>query len=162
MINEQQIRCIKENIYNIGDKVLLYDPTTKIGLSRKLTIRWKGPYTIIQKRSDINYIIDIDGKMSLVNKQRLRPYIQNGNDQIKYDDNISLLKEEVDRINELELELRIQKQYKQQQLAIATATKQVLPTADINVLKNIDVMHEVIDEQESDIYVNACIVNMQW
>jgi hypothetical protein len=68
---------IKEKEFNIGDKVLLYDPTTKVGLSRKLTIRWKGPYTIIQKRNSINYIINIDGKMSLVNKHRLRPYIQN-------------------------------------------------------------------------------------
>ena len=82
--------------FNIGDKVLLYDPTTKVGLSRKLTIRWKGPYTIIQKRNSINYVINIDGKMSLVNKHRLRPYVHNDNNESKYDNDIVLLQEEVE------------------------------------------------------------------
>ena len=74
-INEKrtsELENIKEKEFKIGDKVLLFDPTTKVGLSRKLTIRWKGPYIIIEKRNDINYVINIDGKMTLVNRQRLR------------------------------------------------------------------------------------------
>ena len=44
---------IQEKEFNIGDKVLIYDPTTKVCLSRKLTIRWKGPYIIIEKRNSL-------------------------------------------------------------------------------------------------------------
>ena len=53
-------------------------------MSRKLTIRWKGPYTIIEKRNDINYVINIDGKMSLVNKHRLRLFNEDNNDILLY------------------------------------------------------------------------------
>jgi transposase InsO family protein len=70
----EAIESVEETHYAVGDKVLLYDSTTKIGLSRKLTVRWKGPYTIMEKINDINYIININGKMLKVNKQRLRPY----------------------------------------------------------------------------------------
>jgi hypothetical protein len=139
---QEVLDTIKEKEYNIGDKVLLYDPTTKVGLSRKLTIRWKGPYIIIQKHSDINYVIDIDGRMSLVNKHRLRPCTQEDNHSVNNNE-LSLLKEEVDRLSELEIELRGQKQYKQHQLEIATA-------------------QEEVNEIESDIQVNTYLINFQW
>ena len=167
-INEKRILVldnIKEKEFNIGDKVLIYDPTTKVGLSRKLTIRWKGPYTIIQKRNSINYVINIDGKMSLVNKHRLRPYNQNNTDELKYENDLVLLQEEVNRISELEIDLRNQKQYKQQQLEIAKASKQV--NSDNGLVnnsssENISVIQEVLDENESDIQANMYMIEFAW
>ncbi|MBS1650721.1 MAG: DDE-type integrase/transposase/recombinase, partial [Bacteroidetes bacterium] len=159
---------IKEQEYNIGDKVLLYDPTTKVGLSRKLTIRWKGPYTIIQKRNSINYVINIDGKMSLVNKHRLRPYVQITNEESRYDNDIVLLQEEVNRISELEIDLRSQKQYKQQQLEIAKANKEVNSNSNSEVNSNNDnddsivVNQEALDENESDIQANMYMIELKW
>jgi transposase InsO family protein len=134
-INEKRVLAlnnIQEKQFNIGDKVLIYDPTTKIGLSRKLTIRWKGPYTIIEKRNDINYVINIDGKMSLVNKHRLRLFNDNNNDILLYNDEQTLLQEEVTRLSELEIELRNQKQYKELQLEIAKANQQIIVNNDNN------------------------------
>ncbi len=155
---------IKEKEYNIGDKVLLYDPTTKVGLSRKLTIRWKGPYTIIQKHSDINYVIDIDGRMSLVNKHRLRPCTQDDN-QFVNDNELSLLKEEVDRLSELEIELRGQKQYKQQQLEIAKAQQEVNQLnngVNNNQVNEVSVLQEEVNENNSDIQLNMFTVTFNW
>jgi hypothetical protein len=161
---QEVLDTIKEKEYNIGDKVLLYDPTTKVGLSRKLTIRWKGPYIIIQKHSDINYVIDIDGRMSLVNKHRLRPCTQEDNQSMNNNE-LSLLKEEVDRLSELEIELRGQKQYKQHQLEIATAQQEVDEfnnRVDNSQNNEVEIMQEEVNENESDIQVNTYLINFQW
>src|SRR6185437_6477106 len=137
-----------------------YDPTTKVGLSRKLTIRWKGPYKIIQKRNDINYVIDVHGKMSLVNKHRLRPYVEKSNNEPIYANDITLLQEEVDRISELEIELRSKKEYKKQQLEIARANQDVNnEVQSINVNPNVEINHEVLDENESDIQANTLVLD---
>jgi hypothetical protein len=162
---QEVLDTVKEKEYNIGDKVLLYDPTTKIGLSRKLTIRWKGPYNIIQKHSDINYVIDIDGRMSLVNKHRLRPYVQNDGEAI-HESELALLKDEVDRISELEIEVRGQKQYKQQQLEIAIAQNNInqeeneIANNNHQNERNVDL--EEINENNSDIQVNTSMVMFNW
>ena len=167
-INEkrkQALENVKESEYKIGDQVLLYDPTTKVGLSRKLTIRWKGPYKIIQKRNDINYVIDVHGKMSLVNKHRLRPYVEKSNNEPIYANDITLLQEEVDRISELEIELRSKKEYKKQQLEIARANQdinQVNEVQPVNVSPNVEINQEVLDENESDIQANTFVLNFQW
>ena len=41
--------------FKLGDKVLLYDSTTKTGENRKLKIRYKGPFYIIQVRPGYSY-----------------------------------------------------------------------------------------------------------
>jgi len=162
---QELIDTINEKEYDIGDKVLLYDPTTKLGLSRKLTIRWKGPYNVIQKHNSINYVIDIDGKMSLVNKHRLRPYTQLDKNIIN-ENELTLLKEEIDRLNELEIELRNQKQYKKQQLEIATAQNQV--NNDINNRENnnqhneINIDREEVNDDNSDIQLNNYMITFSW
>ena len=38
-----------------GNKVYVYFPVKKVGLSFKLTSFWKGPYTVIGKLSDVLY-----------------------------------------------------------------------------------------------------------
>ena len=41
--------------YNIGDKVLLYDPVVKKGVSKKLKKRWIGPYVILSEGDGFVY-----------------------------------------------------------------------------------------------------------
>ena len=177
-INEKRtlaLENVKEREFNIGDKVLIYDPTTQIGLSRKLTIRWKGPYVVIEKRNDINYVINIEGKMSLVNKHRLRLFNENNNndDNTLYQDAQVLLQEEVNRLSEIELDLRSQKQYKELQLEIAKANHQVAIANDNNENNNINRNNNNIDNhalpmvqnedsKESDIRVNTTMVVMHF
>jgi len=36
----------------VGEKVLMKDPTTKIGECSKLKKRWKGPYMVVERSSD--------------------------------------------------------------------------------------------------------------
>lgn len=64
----------------------MYDFIIKVGLLRKLIIRWKGLYIVIEKCNDINYVINIDGKMLLVNKYWLRLFNINNDDIIIYND----------------------------------------------------------------------------
>lgn len=40
--------------HTIGDKMWIYNPSTKPGLSTKLLHNWRGPYVIIDKLSDVN------------------------------------------------------------------------------------------------------------
>jgi hypothetical protein len=103
--------------------------------------------------------------MSLVNKHRLRPYIQNDNNESKYDDDITLLQNEVDRISELEIDLRSQKRYKQQQLEVAKASKVINDNnAEVNndIPENVEVIHDALDESESDIQANMYVIELRW
>ena len=59
-MNEDRVMA-NENMnwiqFNIGEEVLLFDPTTPEGLSRKLVQRWKGPYIVLEKMSPTVYTI---------------------------------------------------------------------------------------------------------
>jgi hypothetical protein len=159
-INEKRSEAISkvaEKHFEIGDQVLLDDPTTKIGLSRKLTVRWKGPYTVMEKVSDINYTINIEGKMLTVNKHRLRPYYSHATVKEEKVEAEKMLREEIERISEVEIELRAQKQEKQRQLEIARAQKDTSKDESSSV-ENVDsdsAYMPVIDVTESDIRLNA-------
>jgi len=41
-----------------GDKVLVYFPVKKVGMSPRLVSFWRGPYTVIRKLSDVVYEVD--------------------------------------------------------------------------------------------------------
>ena len=58
----------------VGDNVLLYDPTTPRGVSRKLVRRWTGPYSIIEKNSEVTYTIlrEDPYQQQKVNVKRIR------------------------------------------------------------------------------------------
>lgn len=45
----------KEPNYEIGDRVWVFTPKPKRGLSRKLQHRWHGPYRVIQKLSPVHF-----------------------------------------------------------------------------------------------------------
>ena len=41
--------------FNVGDKIWLYTPKTKVGLSKKFHRHWDGPFIIVEKLNAINY-----------------------------------------------------------------------------------------------------------
>ena len=108
--------------YLVGDKVLLFQPQTKRGLSRKLVRRWTGPYTVIEKHSNVTYTIGRDGVTQKVNLHRLRPFKQEGDGEkltVRYARQLELAEREVDAITEAVKELleRKEKVMQQQQSA---------------------------------------------
>ena len=69
--------------YNIGDLVLVYDPTTPPGTNPKLMRRWTGPYRILKRFSNVNYEVkainpksDRVRQVKKVHVYRMRPYQQ--------------------------------------------------------------------------------------
>jgi hypothetical protein len=59
-------------IFEIGDKVLLYDESVRRGRSKKLSALWIGPYTIIKKISDVNYTIQKGKNKQTIHANRLK------------------------------------------------------------------------------------------
>ena len=59
-----------------GDKVWLFTPLRRRGLSRKLYKHWDGPYLILLKLSDVNYVVQKDGRgnKQVVHFNRIKPY----------------------------------------------------------------------------------------
>ena len=43
--------------FQVGDSVYYYSPWGKVGLSRKLTCRWSGPYSIVRTISSLLSVI---------------------------------------------------------------------------------------------------------
>ena len=66
----------EETQFQIGDIVWLYTPAVKSGLSRKLSSFWRGPYTVIDKISTVNYRVQLIGstKCLIVHCNRLKSY----------------------------------------------------------------------------------------
>jgi RNase H-like domain found in reverse transcriptase/Reverse transcriptase (RNA-dependent DNA polymerase)/Integrase zinc binding domain/Retroviral aspartyl protease len=64
--------------FNIGDWVMVYKPTTKLGLSKKLLAQYYGPFQIAEKISDITFRVkkstSKNAPLELVNIDRLKPY----------------------------------------------------------------------------------------
>ncbi|MES9883736.1 MAG: DDE-type integrase/transposase/recombinase [Sedimenticola sp.] len=61
-----------------GDDVWLHSPAVKVGRTTKLNCPWEGPYTVLQKMSDVTYKIKRAGgrKEKVVHYNRLKPYNQ--------------------------------------------------------------------------------------
>ena len=61
--------------YQLGQKVLLYNPVTRPGLRPKLVARWEGPYRVIKIHSDVLFtIIDLDGEEKKVHANRIKRF----------------------------------------------------------------------------------------
>lgn len=64
--------------YDIGEKVWVYTPKTKRGLSRKLLFSWHGPYMIVGQTSPVSYVLragDNRHIATMVHVSRMKPYI---------------------------------------------------------------------------------------
>ncbi|XP_011706019.1 PREDICTED: zinc finger BED domain-containing protein 1-like [Wasmannia auropunctata] len=49
---KQYDKSVKREIFEIGDKVLLYNEALRRGRSKKLESQWAGPYTIVEKHNE--------------------------------------------------------------------------------------------------------------
>ena len=65
-VNTTELHC--------GDRVWLYVPAVKQGRSRKLSSLWRGPYTVVDKTSPVNYRIQLIGtsRSLVVHHNRLK------------------------------------------------------------------------------------------
>ena len=61
--------------FKVGDRVWLYTPAIKAGKTRKLSSLWRGPYTILDRTSSVNYRIQLIGSSTSLNvhRNRLKP-----------------------------------------------------------------------------------------
>ncbi|XP_037518104.1 uncharacterized protein LOC119394875 [Rhipicephalus sanguineus] len=53
-----------------GEKVLLLLPSDR----NKLILTWKGPFTVVEKRSDCDYLVDLGSRVSLFHANLLKRY----------------------------------------------------------------------------------------
>lgn len=65
---------INERNFIVGDQVAMFDESPRLGKSKKLTPRNKGPYTILKKHSRLNYTIKDGRRLVKVHANRLLPY----------------------------------------------------------------------------------------
>ncbi|KAM0727554.1 Retrovirus-related Pol polyprotein from transposon 17.6 [Formica fusca] len=74
---QQYDKNTREIKFKVGDKVLVYDETLRRGRSKKLESLWIGPYTIIEKNSDVNYTIKKGRKAIRMHTNKLKQFIEN-------------------------------------------------------------------------------------
>ena len=69
----------------IGDRVWLFVPAVKTGRTKKLASLWRGPYTVIDKLSPVNYRIQLIGttKSLVVHRNRLKLCYGNPNPRVQ-------------------------------------------------------------------------------
>lgn len=64
-------------MYEVGDKVWIFTPSSKTGLSQKLMHNWHGPYEIVKKLSTVNYNVKLIGdewKIQNVHVNRMKRF----------------------------------------------------------------------------------------
>ena len=61
--------------FKVGDRVWLYVPAVKPGKTKKLSSLWRGPYTVLDRTSPVNYKIQLIGGTAclIVHRNRLKP-----------------------------------------------------------------------------------------
>ena len=72
----------KERSFKKNDQVLLLLPTT----SNKLTSQWKGPYKVIEKCNEVDYIIDVNGKSKKYHINTLQEFVPRFPGRLKEDE----------------------------------------------------------------------------
>ncbi|RNA16173.1 tigger transposable element-derived 4 [Brachionus plicatilis] len=67
-------RGVRPASYGLGDRVWILKESKLKGISRKLSRKWKGPYTVIKRQGEHNYWIKPDGqgKKRLVHVNKLK------------------------------------------------------------------------------------------
>jgi hypothetical protein len=79
----------------------MHDNTTKVGQSRKLTKRWKGPYTVIERNSDVTYTIMNEHGSQLVTLHRLKMATDaEKNNYHQHEQDLFMAEDELTSINE--------------------------------------------------------------
>jgi hypothetical protein len=84
--------------YQPGDKVLIYDPTTKKGQPSKLKQRWQGPYTIIECITPVTFSINKDGINRTVNAERMKKWVGDSDPSTERERQLELLNAEIEAL----------------------------------------------------------------
>ena len=72
-------RKARSRTFKVGDKVLILLPTE----SNKLTMQWKGPYTVSQTKGLNDYAIKIGEKEKVYHVNMLKAYIERPAPQVQ-------------------------------------------------------------------------------
>ncbi|MCG7877685.1 MAG: RNase H-like domain-containing protein [Candidatus Thiodiazotropha endolucinida] len=66
----------RKSLLEPGQAVWLYNPTRRVGVSTKLTCKWKGPYVVIRRLDDVTYLVKNSPKQKakVYHVDRLLPY----------------------------------------------------------------------------------------
>ena len=67
--------------FEVGQRVWVYTPKTKKGLSKKLLHKWFGPYRIIEQSSPVQFRLHTDTNKEVtfvVHANRMKPFIAPG------------------------------------------------------------------------------------
>lgn len=75
---------IQQNSYKPGDAVWVFFPNQNMGLKKKLSLKWHGPYIVLEKVNDVLYRVGKHGKHkgNIIHHNRLKPY--QGSDKPKW------------------------------------------------------------------------------
>ena len=62
--------------FHVGDLVWFYSDATQLKIAPKLRCPYEGPFLVVQKLNDLDYLIQFDakGKRRVVHHNRLKPY----------------------------------------------------------------------------------------
>ena len=76
-MKEYYDRNSKQPVFEVGQRVWVYTPKTKKGLSKKLLHRWFGPYRIVEQSSPVHYRLRTATNKNVtfaVHANRMKPY----------------------------------------------------------------------------------------
>jgi hypothetical protein len=54
-------KSVEERVYEIGDRVFVLDVEGRVTKGRKFRVPWLGPYVVVVKVTDNNYILKAEG-----------------------------------------------------------------------------------------------------
>ena len=93
--NQKRHYDIRSNThsYRQGDKVYLFDPSKKKGISPKLQCRWTGPFEIIEQLSDLLYKVKLTNRVKVIHHDRLKPCYGSGQIQEEGNNRVSCTRE---------------------------------------------------------------------
>jgi transposase InsO family protein len=121
---------------SVGDDVWLYEHATKKGENAKLKTRWLGPYKILEKKSDVVFVIDREGQAYSVNVARLKKANKRQQQQLPETEKerqqyqLQLIEDELKHLATVQQQLLAQQKQKQHQkqriLAATHVAKRVI------------------------------------
>jgi hypothetical protein len=142
-------------IFNVGDQVLLHDSTTKVGLSRKLTKRWRGPFTVLERNSDVTYTIVKEGISQLVSIHRLKLVgDEKQNSYIQHEEDLSSAESELISLNttiENLLALKAAKQQDKKSLENAVHHDRSVLDETGQIIGHMTNIDEIVDDDTDEI-----------
>ena len=131
-VNEERTEALLEKgklerKFEIGDKVLLYNPATPRRHARKLVKRWTGPYVVAARVNDVNYHILVNDNIKTIHVHRLRKY-EDADKLNLYEHDMTCAQDELAAVQQYrdqlhQRELQLQSQHQQLQIGQAAEEK---------------------------------------